>query len=162
MTLARRVASGAGAGVGATLLMTAFMFAAKRAGMLVELAPRTITRRASDQLLDRRPGPEALDAASAVTHLGVGVGWGLLHALLLSRLRLRMPGRLAVGALYGLAIWTLSYWAALPRLGLMPPPSSDERQRPQAMALAHLVYGSALALLDRSSSGHDGSSDRSR
>jgi hypothetical protein len=159
-SLVRRLLSGAGSGLGATLVMTAFMLLARRAGMLSELAPRTITRRASRRLAGGQPDRPTLELATTVNHLGVGAGWGMLHALTVGRLQLGLPARLGLGSLYGLGIWLVSYWALLPRLGLMPAPSRDERLRPQAMLAAHLLYGSTLAALD-GSSGHPGSSDRS-
>ena len=157
----RRIAAGSAAGIGATVLMTVFMLAARRAGMLSELAPRTITRRAADRLNGRPPDQATLELATTANHLAVGIGWGVLHAFALGRLRMGARARLLLGATYGLAIWLVSYWVTLPRLGLMPEPSNDERLRPQAMIAAHLVYGSALAVLDRASSGQRGASDRS-
>ena len=50
-------------------------------------------------------------------------------------------------ALFGIAVWAVSYAGWVPKLGLMQPPSRDRPGRPTAMILAHLVYGATLGAL---------------
>jgi hypothetical protein len=55
--------------------------------------------------------------------------------------------RIAIGAVYGAAIWATMYGHVLPALGLMAPPERDRPGRPIVMLAAHLVYGAALGAL---------------
>jgi uncharacterized membrane protein YagU involved in acid resistance len=53
------------------------------------------------------------------------------------------------GALYGLALWLVSYQGWIPALGLLPPPEQDAQGRTMAMIAAHLVYGAMLGWMAR-------------
>ncbi len=55
--------------------------------------------------------------------------------------------RVPVGLAYGAAIWGVSYMGWVPALGIMPPADRDRRDRQTVMLAAHLVYGTALAVM---------------
>jgi NAD(P)-dependent dehydrogenase (short-subunit alcohol dehydrogenase family) len=63
-----------------------------------------------------------------------------------------LPGRFKTpgsGLLYGLGVWAVNYAGILPALGLMPPARHDRLGRPTSMLAAHLVFGAALAAVER-------------
>lgn len=147
--LAQRMAGGSAAGVTATLAMSAFLLVAHRLGWLHEQAPEEITERSFERLLKRDVDGRSLDALTAVTHLSFGAAAGAGYgALSTHRLVKRLPA-IVGGTLYGTLVWLASYWGALPRLGLMPPPPRDERRRPLVMLVAHWIYGAVLGVLTR-------------
>lgn len=143
--LARRSAEGAGAGAVATAVMSGAMLAAQRAGLLGRMPPRKITAAALDAVGIRRTGKEE-KAATALTHFGFGAGCGALFALLGRRDK---PAARAVleGALFGTAVWTISYAGWVPALRIMPPPSKDRPGRPTSMLVAHWIFGGVLAAI---------------
>lgn len=134
-----RLVRGAAAGLLATGAMSLLMLAEKRLGLLGEPPPRRLTRK-----LLGLPPSDTLDVAAIVAHWGFGAAMGSTFALLPSQAR--APGG---GALFGLAVWAANYAGWLPATGLMPWPSKDRPGRPASMALSHLAYGGALALVER-------------
>jgi hypothetical protein len=137
-----RIASGAVAGIAATATMTGVLASAR--WLVGEPPPRKLTRRVLGRLgIHLRRGAQ-LDAASALAHVAYGTGMGALYGMLPRR-----AGSLAGGALFGLGLWAVSYMGWIPKLGLMRHPSRDRPGRPTAMVLAHLVYGTTLAIAHR-------------
>lgn len=140
---------GAAAGATATLLMTAAMLLAQRAGWMTELAPTRITRRSLAATPAGAPSGPTLAMATAGAHLAIGAIAGAAYALLermpLSR---RLPGAVR-GVVFGTALWATAYVGLLPALGLMPRPDRDQRRRPLAMLAAHWIHGLTLAVLLR-------------
>lgn len=123
------VVSGAGAGLAGTLTMSAVVALARAAGLLGEPPPRKLTRRMLSLLAPSLVRSERRTNVTATAgHLGYGA---------------------AVGALYGLGVWAVSYAGWIPKLGLMPPPKRDRPGRQGAMVLAHLVYGATLGSMER-------------
>lgn len=139
-----RIVSGIVAGAAATALMSVAMLGAKRLGLLGEPPPRRLTRILLSPLTPGRPRGRALDAAAVAAHFAFGAAMGAVF----SGLPVRARGRLG-GTLFGAAVWAVNYAGWLPRLGLMPPPSSDRPGRPTSMLAAHLVFGAALSLSHR-------------
>lgn len=138
---------GAGAGVAATGAMSVALFAAQRAGLLHKLPPEQITEAALDTLdVDR--SEEAEDALSTVNHFAYGAACGALFGLALPHAR-RLPAAPLVGALFGVAVWAVSYAGWIPKLGIMPPPTQDDPRRQGSMLGAHLVFGGVLGWLLR-------------
>lgn len=137
------IAKGTFAGAVATVPMSALMWAAQRAGYLGQLPPERITEAALGAI-GVAPEEETADVLSLVNHLGFGAAVGTLYAAL------REPGPrvapdLIAGAAFGLTVWLVSYEGWLPAIGIMPNVQWDRPGRPESMAAAHLVFGTALA-----------------
>ncbi len=133
---------GALGGVVGTAAFTGWMKGAQRAGLLGELPPRKIARKAIGQA----PSKTTLDVATVVTHLGFGVATGALFGVLSRRLHPRVPGAVQ-GALWGSLVWAASYAGWVPALGIMPPPQKDRPERPWVMFLGHLIFGGLLGAI---------------
>lgn len=138
-----RVLTGMAAGLAATGIMSVVMLGAKLAGVLGEPPPRRLTRRLLSPL-GVSPQGRALDATALLAHAAYGACVGGAFALLPGRFKTQSGGRL-----FGLAVWAVNYAGVLPMLGLMPPVRKDRFGRPTSMIAAHLVYGSALAAVER-------------
>jgi uncharacterized membrane protein YagU involved in acid resistance len=79
-------------------------------------------------------------------HLTIGCAVATVYGLLAPK-RLSTVAATTAGALYGVLVWLTSYGKLLPELGLMPTPNADERRRPQAMVVGHVIYGSIVGAL---------------
>jgi NAD(P)-dependent dehydrogenase (short-subunit alcohol dehydrogenase family) len=124
--------------------MSLAMQAAKALGALGEPPPRRLTRKLLRPLGPLAPRGRALDLAALAAHFGFGAAMGALYGFL--PVGLRTP---AGGALFGLGVWGVNYAGWLPKAGLMPEPSRDRLGRPTSMIAAHLVFGTALAAVER-------------
>ena len=121
--------AGAAAGVAGTVVMSAFMAAAHRAGALGEPPPKKLVRRTINRLGFGTPSPVPLGVATVLAHLGFGASMGALFGALPSSssipvLRSVASSPVSRGALFGFAVWATSYAGWIPKLGLMPPPQS--------------------------------------
>ncbi|TRO96213.1 hypothetical protein FKB34_05790 [Glycocaulis profundi] len=125
-------------GIAGTVAMTAAMRLLHRRLPLHDrypLPPRELTEEALPAL------PEA--AAQEVTLLSHAC-YGAVTAFGLPLLAPDPgPGK---GALYGLAVWGLSYLGWIPALGLLKPADRHPPARNLAMAAVHLVWGAVTAL----------------
>lgn len=143
MRLLRRFAIGAGAGVAATAAMTGVMLAAKRAGLVTELAPETITEAALD-----RSGvpadPTTETSASAVTHFAFGAAMGAAFAVLEPLVPLPRPLR---GVGWGLGVLLVSYQGWVPAARILPPLSEQRPGGRDTLIVSHVVYGLVLGRL---------------
>jgi NAD(P)-dependent dehydrogenase (short-subunit alcohol dehydrogenase family)/uncharacterized membrane protein YagU involved in acid resistance len=139
-----RLVSGMLAGFAATGAMSLVMLGARRVGALGEPPPRRLTRRLLSPLGLVKPAGPALDVAAVLAHFAFGACMGGVFALLPGAFKTQAGGRL-----FGLGVWTVSYTGVLPALGLMPPARKDRLGRPTSMVAAHLVYGAALAAVER-------------
>lgn len=150
--LGRDIAGGAAAGSGATAAMSVLMLTWQRSSSGPSLAPAVVTDRALEAV-HLRPSSTSLRAAvEAVAHFGFGSGAGAAYGLLSDGLRRVVPAVQRVpaplrGAVFGLGVWAVSYGAAIPALGLLPPPADDRPGRQGRLVAAHLVYGATLATL---------------
>ncbi len=143
-----RAARGAGAGLIATIPMSAVMFAAQRLGPVDELDPEIITETGLEAA--RVEASESTqNLLSTLAHLGFGAGVGAVYGLLSPRLR-RAP--LLTGPLYGLAVCGASYQGWIPAMGIAPPLSRRDPARRWMQILSHLVYGTVLGRLAGQSS----------
>ncbi|MGI8876821.1 MAG: DUF6789 family protein [Egibacteraceae bacterium] len=147
-SITRRAITGGVAGSGATVFMSAFMWAAQRLGVMGEQPPRRITRGTLRRGGVRPSDADTERALSSAAHVGFGATAGALYAVVAPR-SLRWWRRLGAGVGYGLTVWAVSYKGLLPAAGLMPDPEHDRAGRPTAMIVAHVVYGAALATLLR-------------
>lgn len=143
----RLALEGALAGSAATLVMSAFMLLAQRHGAMSKLPPREITEAAVDAAgAGARTDERTLDLLTAAAHIGFGAVAGSLFAVL--RDALRLPLHAAVqGVAFATGVWTVSYMGWVPALGIMPPAHRDERGRPEAMVVAHWIYGAVLGFI---------------
>jgi hypothetical protein len=137
---------GGAAGAVGTVAMTALMLAAGRAGLVGRQPPEAITRTAVERATGIEPRGATADALSSLTHLGFGVGAGVVYAALPASERLPAAAR---GAVYGLAVWAVSYLGWVPRLlGALPSADRDRPDRVAVMVTAHVVYGAVVGTLD--------------
>ncbi len=145
----RKLVLGAVAGLGGTTVMTAFMAAARRTGMMPwDMPPRDITEKMTEAagVREEAEGP-ALETAWVLQHFGFGASAGAVYSLLPGRLPRGGTG--ASGVPFGLAVWVVSYTGWLPLLGLYPSPKEDQNRRVASMIVAHVIYGAATGLLYR-------------
>jgi len=119
------------------------MVGAKRFGLVGELPPETITATMLHRAGVGHSGDQQ-DALAAVLHFGFGAATGAAFGVIAPKpLMVRVPAGMA----YGAAIWGVSYMGWVPALGIMPPAERDRRDRQAIMLAAHLIYGTALAVL---------------
>ncbi len=135
---------GALGGAVGTAAFTGWMKGAQRAGLLGELPPRKITRKALQTT--GTPSSQKIDAATVFTHLGFGVATGALFGVLSNRLHPRIPGAVQ-GAVFGSLVWAASYAGLVPALDIMPSPTKDRPGRPWVMFLGHLIFGGLLGAI---------------
>lgn len=139
----REVAAGAGAGLVATVTMSATLLVARRMVALGEPPPKLIADAALHALGEERP-PDWLRNVSAVAaHFGFGATVGALFTLI-HRLRPRPLGPIPAGIAFASIVWFASYQGWIPALGIMPPAFRDRPERPTTMLAAHWVYGATL------------------
>jgi putative membrane protein len=110
------------------------------------LPPRKITMRSLEKIGQREhvDREEHRTALTLGAHFGYGAAMGALYAPLATALGV---SGLPSGIVFGLAVWTISYVAALPALGLFPPAHRHAQQRNLLMIVAHVVWGGALGSL---------------
>jgi len=136
---------GAGASLGASLVMGSLLLGAKHLGLLGEPPPQKLTRKI---LGLRRSQPATLSGSTFAAHLGYGAGAGALFGALAAPIE-RPRDRALAGSVFGAALWAVSYAGWIPAAGLMPVPQFDRPGRPTVMFLAHLVFGAVLGRLYR-------------
>ncbi len=141
-----RLIRGAMAGIGATIIMSVAMAAAKALGLIEETPPKEITSRAEKAVgmgPDARSGPD-FAVRWVLAHFGYGTFCGAVYAVL----RRLIPGGAVVsGIVFGLLVWGVSYLGFLPALKLYPWPDEDRESRSAAMIALHVVYGASLGKL---------------
>lgn len=136
-------AAGAVAGVIATVPMSAVMLAAQKAGLIRKQPPEEITE-AALHTAGAHPPEHEENQLTVVNHLLFGAAAGAVFGC--CHRALPDTGRyVPAGAVYGLVVWVTAYQGWVPRLGIMPPADEDQPARPQSMAVAHVVFGAALA-----------------
>jgi uncharacterized membrane protein YagU involved in acid resistance len=139
------------AGFLATAPMTLVIFGGRTLGLLRTPPPVQITANVQRRLTTIEDAPEHIpepvfQASWLLSHFGYGAGCGVLY----SRLRPLLPRSLVLrGLAYGLAVWGVSYINLMPNLRLYPPVREDRLSRTAVMIAAHVVYGVALAVLER-------------
>lgn len=144
------VRRGVAAGALATVVMSAFMLAGRKAGTRGELPPKKITRAAAHSV-GNHPDPAELKLATVGAHFGFGMAAGAGYTALDRKLRLPVPPVLK-GIAYGMAVWFGSYNGWVPALGIMPPSNRDLPGRARMILVAHVIYGAILGLVARQDS----------
>jgi Na+/proline symporter len=126
-----------------TVVMSAVMLAAEKAGFMDRQPPEEIAGAALDAAGMTDRAEETEDVLAVLGHFGFGIAAGALFGLLHRRLRLPIPAALH-GVVFGSLVWAASYKGWIPALGIMPPPERDQPGRPTSMVLAHWFYGGTL------------------
>lgn len=143
-------ADGALAGLIATLPMSITMLVLHRMLPRSErypLPPEQITGEIADRIGAESAGRGLLrDIMSVIAHFSFGASAGSLFVPF--KKYSPLPSILS-GMLYGLIVWFVSYQGWIPRAKILPPASEHPARRNVLMILAHLVWGSVLALLLR-------------
>ena len=146
---------GAAAGAVATGTMSGLMLAAQEAGFMGQQPPEKIAEAALDAAEVPAPGPTD-EVLATLLHFAFGASCGALFQTV--RARLHSPEQLqdeplaepvVEGMAFGTLVWLVSYLGWVPALRSMPEPSRDRPGRPEAMILAHLVYGATLGACTR-------------
>ena len=119
-TRAARAARGAGAGIVATLAMSAVQWPNAIAGTR-RPPPVEVTRRVSRWLPGRNRKGADLIVRATLAHLAFGAMAGAIYGALAPRRQ-----QVVTGVGYAGVIWGTSYLGYLPALHLMPPPSEDD------------------------------------
>ena len=84
-----------------------------------------------------------------IAHATYGTAVGALYGLIFGK-REHPPKNenpQATGIAYGIAVWSVSYLAMLPALGLLKPATKHPARRNTLMILAHLVWGSLTGVV---------------
>ena len=85
-----------------------------------------------------------LNALSLLAHFGYGAASGTLYAAG----KQAWPGRPATkGVIFGLSVWSASYFSLLPWAGVLTPATEHPARRNGLMIAAHVVWGAGLGLL---------------
>ena len=132
---------GALAGTAATVPMSALMLALRK--QMGEQPPDVITTEAA-HAVGANPTEDQADVLASVAHLAFGAVGGAAYVMLPKY----GPAPLR-GVLTGLAIWSSAYQGWVPALNILPPASEDRPSRPGIMIAAHVVYGGAMAVIEK-------------
>jgi hypothetical protein len=143
----RRLVSGGGAGLMATVPMSGVIWGANRLGIYRNSPPPdAVSARLVQRVSGRQPaGGPPQRVLTIASHAGFGAGAGALYGASAQG----WPPSVETGVLFGLALWLVSYRGWIPTLGLMPPPEQDAQGRTMTMIAAHLVYGATLGWMAR-------------
>jgi hypothetical protein len=134
---------GALGGVAGAGTMSVIRMAARRLGLI----DKTVPQASEEWLADRagiEPGSQpAHQAAQELMHLGYGMSWGLLYALLADR----GPGSLWRGLAFGGLLWAVGMAGVLPLAGVTRPAWRTRPRESGVNIAAHLAYGVSTQLL---------------
>ena len=83
--------------------------------------------------------------AAMAAHLAYSAGFGALYGLARRKVD-GLPAPLA-GALFGLAVWGLSFEGGMPALGIMKAPTDLPMEKRPPDVMGHVIYGAATALV---------------
>ncbi len=151
---ARDVMRGALAAAAATAPMTLFMELTHRAlprGERYPLPPRLITEQASARSGVELPRSEGHRVGlTLLAHFGYGAAAGAVYGLRPGRAVPRRASEAAAdGALFGLAVWEVSYLGLLPAIRLLEPATEHPWRRNALMIAAHVVWGATTGAVAR-------------
>lgn len=121
--------------------------AAKRVGFIRKIPPVEVSRNIAKSA-NSQPSVDTnvVDRLWPIAHVAYGAACGVIF----TRIRPVLPeSTVAAGAVFGGAVWGVSYGGYLPMLRLYPDPTRDAEQRILTMTFAHLVFGVSLAYADR-------------
>jgi uncharacterized membrane protein YagU involved in acid resistance len=146
-----RLASGAVAGVIATVPMTVVMEVLRRAlppAGRDPLPPRRVILGLARKLgLAKHLDTTEREGITWAGHFGYGAGTGAAYGLLDPALEKGIPHPACRGAAYGLGVWLLSYFGWLPAIGITSPQFRRPLRRNATLALSHLVWGATTGLI---------------
>jgi hypothetical protein len=168
--LIKDILIGSASGTAATIPMTAAMELLRYATLRSKAGtfpPRQVALGMIEQAgLKKalRPfGEPGLIAITTATHFGFGGVAGGLYGMAMSLLQRRGPGSsshstdkpkpnsktkaAAIGACFGLGVWTSSYFGWLPALGIIKPQGDFPIRKNIILGCSHLVWGAATGLL---------------
>lgn len=89
--------------------------------------------------------PETRSALTWLAHFGYGGAAGAIYAAACRR----SGGTSMLGLLFGLMVWTVSYFGLMPGVGALKPAGEHPTRRNLLMIGAHVVWGLTLAGLFR-------------
>src|SRR4051812_499786 len=146
-SLAKELLIGAVSGAAATVPMSwamELMHQALPEHQRQPLPPRQITEKVAKRIgINKHLTEQQRLWLSLAAHFGYGAAVGSIYAAAGAK----VPGRpLMKGTVYGLAVWAGSYLGLLPGLGILKPATDHPARRVGVMVLAHLVWGSAVAM----------------
>jgi uncharacterized membrane protein YagU involved in acid resistance len=143
-----RVVEGAAVGALATAPMTLAMLAAKPlmpAHEREDLPPEQVTSGVLRQAgVEDQISGQSEEQLAMAAHFLFGAAAGGLYSLVAPRDR---QARAACGALFGLGVWTASYFGYLPALGVRHSAEHDSAGRHLQLALSHIVWGATTGWL---------------
>jgi putative membrane protein len=131
-------------GAAGTGCMTVLRMAARRAG-LIDLTPPQMTKHRLFEVTGLGPhAPVGNHVMDALIHLAVGAAGGAVYgAVVEGGRRTSLP----VGALFGLGVWAVGFGLLAPKLGISRSPQRMGWKENAVNIAAHLVYGTATALV---------------
>lgn len=128
---------------------TEFEFSAGTEGYEQAGAPAQVGKRVTQAVAGQAPPPERAGLTTDVVHWLTGVGWGSLHGLAAASQRAPVA---VLGPVTGAVAWTTAY-AVLAPAGLYKPMWEYEPQTLWKDLSAHLVFGTATAVIFRALAG---------
>jgi len=136
--LLQRLALGAVAGAGATIVMQGMMMASGK--LLPDSRPPMKQDPGEFMAKKAKVPPELRKAAAKSLQLGYGMTSGVLYAAM----RPRGGSRFLDGSLLGLGVWAAGYLGWLPAADLMPPLSEQEPEQIVVPIVQHALFGVAV------------------
>jgi len=141
------VLRGAISGVVATIPMTVPIIAAEKLRVIHTPPPVQISDKVASLT---RFLPEHAETGFASTWFAAHLGYGAVSGVVYALVRPALPGPEPVaGAIFGSAVWGVSYLGYLPILNLYPSPVDDATRRSAVMIFAHAIFGVVLAAMNR-------------
>jgi len=146
----RTLITGALAGTAGTITMTValrrvFPALLPESMQWKEFLPKTVVEGVEAQTVG--PGALTEDEEMGVTlpaHFAYGATMGMIYGVVRARLTRGSP--MLLGALYGLAVWAVSYEGWLPAAGILEATTRLPPRKWPVPILAHLVYGATTGL----------------
>ena len=139
------VPRGIGAGLVATLSMSALMLAARRVRPVPQLPPETIARRATEKVTGEPPTAGEGRVLGSIAHLAFGAMAGAVYGAGHHVIGLRGVLPSVISALgFANLIYVVSYQGWVPALRILPPATDDNKERVRTMIAAHWVFGATL------------------
>jgi len=141
-TFLQRVALGAVAGAGATILLQGVRKASAKAIPEGKPPMRKDPGEFMAHIALPAGAPDALhDAAAKSLQLGYGMTSGALYAAM----RAQSASPLIEGVLLGLGVWAVGYLGWLPALDMMPPITEHTPKQITVPIVQHVLFGIATA-----------------
>jgi uncharacterized membrane protein YagU involved in acid resistance len=140
--LGNRLLTGALAGIGGTIAMTAALRRLEprlSAPERYPMPPREIIQQVLPPGTERKLTEARRQDLTMAAHFGYGALTGALLAIR------REPPSLAAGAAYGFAVWAASYLGWLPAARILEPATRHPSRRNWIIVAVHLIWGATTA-----------------